>query len=619
MKLVVAPRPQPTESLMGYVLRLTVLNGYPTPTYVLALLRSERYSLPVGRLDAVGLIQAAGVSRSDVDRLTHMPTDRSQGYIRVYRTDLPNLEVNLRHPKVCPACLAEGRPCEAFWDMAQAAVCPLHQAHLLTQCPGCNKNLLWSRPEVPTCKCGFDLRTATVTPANPDLVNLMAVMRHQVYRDEALAPFPAEMTHLAHLDLRRLCKLIWVLSGLVHQGHGGRWPPKSRCHYKPQMEIVASALMDWPFGFRSLLSELYDIGFEEVENLPSFRATFGWCFQRLIKNDEGNGSAFEFIEREGYLFGAQHWTRGAMVRGGGAKSLIHEKVRWGTLSEASEATGMHKMTLKKRIANGEIKTRKIKDRSNRAIVVDMDSIRERRATRHPAVSIRDAARQIGVSIEALKELRATGIFEDHYHCVYSGSLSKEDVDAFADKIWSLSQNRRAANTPGSVTLDAAFKEWIASAKEKAGLFARLIADPALVVGKKRGRGAGRLQVHQSTITDHFQEARVGGETCISVLKTAEIMGCSSNVVIWLKRRGYIKTIERHGRLKPVLASVIEFDMKYERIAKSAKRVGINIKAVYAKFNFEMFSHVKIGQPNRLAVFVLRKDLPKIEKILIALK
>ncbi len=329
MRLVVTSRPAPTESLMGFVLRLTQLNGYPSTAYVLAAMGKEWYLPQVGRLDAAGLATLVGLGQGDIDRLTHLPEEKPRAYVRVYGSDLPSYEVNLRHPKVCPSCLAEGRPCEAYWDLAQAVACPRHQVHLVSECPGCHKRLPWSRSKVLQCKCGFDLAKAEVVPATPALAQLMAVLRYQVYQDETLAPLPPAMSHLAHLDLRRLCKLIWVMSGVSYQTLGGRRAPKARCHYRDHLEVVAAALTNWPSGFRDFLSTSYGDVLRDAEELPRFATLFSWLLVRLIKNDEGERSEFAFLEQEVYRFGAQHWTRGSMARDEESQRLLPEKVRWG--------------------------------------------------------------------------------------------------------------------------------------------------------------------------------------------------------------------------------------------------------------------------------------------------
>jgi len=615
MRLVVTARPTPTESLMGFVLRLTELNGYPSTSYVLAAMGKEWYLPNVGRLDAARLATLAGLGQGDIERLTHRPAERPRAYVRVYGSDLPSYEVNLRHPKVCPTCVAEGRPCEAFWDLAQAAVCPVHQVHLLSECPGCSKRLLWARSKVRQCKCGFDLAAAPVAPVTPALSELMAVLRSRVYQDQALAPLPPAMSHLAHLDLRRLCKLIWVMSGVVHQARGGRRAPKARCHYRDQLDVVAGALTNWPVGFRDFLTATYEDVLQNAEELPRFPNVFSWLLVRLIKNDEGERSGFEFLERQVYRFGAQHWTRGSMARDEDSQRLVPERVRWGTMGEACEATGLHPLTLKKRIASGEIKIRRIKKSSNRAIVVDLDSIRSLQLTQYPAVSIRDAAPRIGVSIETLKALRDCGVIKEDYRSAFPGSLTHEDVEAFAEKVRDLGSNRRALNAPDVTTLDAAFSAWTASPKEKATLLARLLADPARVLGRKRGHGAGRLQVSEAVVSDYFRDARRGAAACLSVTQTAERLGCTEAVVTWLKRGGHLKTRRQHGRDMPCLASVIAFDKNYEALARTAERLGTTAKAAYARLNFAAFDHVTVRTTQYSTVFVHRRHATAIRAAL----
>lgn len=615
MRLVVRARPAPTESLMGFALRLTELNGYPSTAYVLAGIGKEWYLPKVGRLDAAGLATLAEVGQSDIDRLTHRPADRPRAYVRVYGSDLPCYEVNLRHPKVCPACLAEGRPCEAFWDLAQAVVCPVHLVHLVSECPGCGESLLWTRPKLRQCKCGFDLTTAPVAPATPALAELMALLRSRVYRDEALAPLPPSMRHLAHLDLRRLCKLIWVLSGVVHQDMGGRRAPKARCHYRNHLDIVAATLTNWPLGFRGFLSSTYDDALQSSEELPPFPKTFSWLLVRLIKNDEGERSGFAFLERELYRFGAQHWTRASMARDEESQRLLPERVRWGTLAEACEATGLHPLTLRKRITSGEIKSRRIKKRGNRAVVVDMESIRSLQLTAYPAVSIRDAARRIGVSIETLKELRVSGVMTEGYRSAFPGSLTHEDVESFAERLRDIGSKKRAFNDSGITTLDGAFATWIASPKEKAGLLARLLADPELVIGRKRGHGAGQLQIREAVVSDYFRDARHGAADCLSVTRTAELLGCAAAVVTSLKRSGNLKTRKQHGRDMPCFASVIEFDKNYEALARTAGRLDTSARAVYARLNFKEFDHVIVKTTQHSTVFVHRRHLAAIRETL----
>lgn len=613
--LVVAPRPEPTESLMGFILRLTELNGYPSTSYLLATMGKHAYQSTVGRLDAEGLAGMVGLDQGDIDRLTHRPTERPRAFVRLYGQDLPCYEVNLRLQKVCALCLLEGRPCEAFWDLAQASVCPIHRVALITHCPGCSKALIWARTSVRRCRCGTDLTKANVSAASQALCDLMAAMRHLVYRDETVAALPKAMSHLAHLDLRRFCKLLWVLSGVVHQTQGGERAPKARFHYRVHMDSVADALANWPLGFRTFLQKTYGGFIERAEELPHFRSLFTWLLMRLVKNDEGDGSAFELLERELYLFGAQHWTRDAMARNGGSRDLMPEQMRWGTIAEAGEATGLHNLTIKRRIASGEIKTRRVRNKTNRALLVDMDCIRALHLMQSPAVPIRVAAPMIGVSIETLRVLRATGALEENYRSTYPGCLSQQDVSSFAAKFKVLSSGKKVLDTNGVTTLDDAFIKWKASPRDKADIFVRLLANPSLVVGKKRGAGAGRLQILEETVAAHFRIARAKEATCLTLGEAATRLGCTSGIVTSLKRSGHIKTHQKNGRHSLCLNSVTEFDTKYEIIGRAAAKCGQSAKAAYAHVDFNRIEYIKLENAECTTIFVNRNALPEIEKAL----
>lgn len=616
MRLVVTAKPEPTESMMGFVLRLTELNGYPTTAFVLNAMGTEWYRQTVGRLDAAGLGAIAGISQDDIDRLTHKPALQPRTYVRVYGADLPSYEVTLGRPKFCPACFSEGRTCEAFWDLAQAVVCPMHQVQLVSDCPGCGNRVKWSRTKVRQCKCGFDLGSASAVPATPALVELMAVLRNRVYLDESVAPLPPAMSHLAHLSLRRLCKLIWVMSGVVHQAQGGARAPKARHHYRAQLDVVAAALTNWPLGFRDFLSVTYVHVLQSSEELPHFQTIFSWLLQRLVKNDKGDRSTFDFLEREIYRFGAQYWTPGSMARDEASRRLLPEDIRWRTMCELSEATGLHIATIKKRITSGEIKIRRIKKNSRRGFLIDMHSIRLRPLTQYPAMPVRDAAPRIGVSIETLKELRASGVVKEVYRSRFPDSLTREDVDAFAARIRDLGRNRRAISSPDVTTLHSAFGASILSPKEKAMLIARLLAEPAVVVGKKKGRGIGSLQVSKHAVSAFLQDVRSDVPECLSVKKAADRLGCAPCVVAALKRGRHLSTIRQRGRNILCLASVVEFERKYEALTRIATPLGTTARWAYARVDFNGIEHIVAKSTQHSTVFVHRRHVKTIQGAII---
>lgn len=617
--LVVTPRPGDTESLMGYILRLTEANGYTTLSYVLDSMHGHFYRNAIGRLDATPLMQIARLTREQVDRPTLRPQKKPKAYIRVYRNDLPIIEVTMARPKVCPQCLAATGQCEAFWDLAQAVACPVHRIMLVTTCPGCESDLTWRRQKVRECKCGQDLTKIAALPATDGLCVLMAVMRHLLYRDKNIAPYPEGMRHLAHLDLRRFCKLLWVLSCTLEKHRGGSPMPKGKSHYFSQYERIALALRDWPRGFQALLVEMYEDLVTTAARLPAFLTLFGWLMIRLIKNDEDEGSEYEFLEREAYRYGAKHWTRGALSRKGVSERLLPDEVRWGTLGEAAEMLGLHLMTVKKLIAAGHIKTRVVSDKKNRTIVVDMDCVRSQKVSRYPAVPIREAAKQVGVSIETLKAMRENGLYVTEHRSTYPGSMAHEDIEVLRARLDGLLAGKLVARGSDVITLDRAFLQWAASPAEKAEVYARLLDCTEWVVGRQTtGIGAGRLQMYVEQFEVLIDEMR-GEDASVTAQVAAKRLNCTAAVITELKRTGHLECQEYRGRVMPREKSLRQFERDYEVMSLIAKRVGISVKRVYARVDLSSVRHLRVGTKQCTTVFVHRKNLGKAESLLSAEK
>jgi len=611
--LVATPQPQPTESLMGYVLRLTQANGYHTMSYILAAMNGHWYRGAIGRLDGAPLREIAGLSSDQVARLTLKPERRPRAYIRIRGEDLPSYEVSLQRCKICPLCLAAGSGCEAFWDLAQAVACPTHHVMLEATCPGCASELTWRRPKVTQCRCGFDLTKLPTRPAAPALCDLMAALRSALYKDSALAPPPDTLSHLRHLELRKLCKLLWVMSGTLYQRQGGVSLPKARTRCLPQLERVATILSNWPRSFQSFLSETY----EEVAtsaDVPKFKTLFSWLMIRLINNDEDGGTCYQFMEEQLYVFGARFWTRGAMSRDDGDVSLVPETVRWGTLSEGAEVLGLHMLTMRKLIASGELKTRSISTTSKRNVIVDLEWARSQKQSRYPAEPIRNAAKRIGVSIETLKAMRANGAYQATYRPTFPGSLAKEDVDLLHTRLRALGRSTRCNVKHGAITVERAFVKYKASPATKAALFAHLLSNPELVKSPGKVR-ITQMQIDAKTAEQLLYQNVPAAQGYVTAQEVATRLRCLLDTVSKLKRDGHLATRDARGRQMVCEHSLEKFESRYESLTAIATRVGISRKRISMYVDFSAVQHVKVENAVSVDLFIDRQDIARAEILL----
>lgn len=613
-RLIATPSPEPYESLMGYVLRLTEANGYPTTSYILAAMHGHWYRSSYGRLDAAPLERLANLSKKNAERLTMRPRTKPLAYVRVFGNDIPSYELSLARPKVCPRCLANSK-CEAFWDLTQAVACPIHGVMLVDCCDQCGSKLSWTRSKVAACRCGADLRAAKTVDAAPQLCELMAVLRALVCRDDAIAQVPESMRHLAHLGLRRFCKLLWVMCVALHQRQGGKTLPKARRHYVPQLARIAKGLSDWPSGFHRLLADMYDTDVARSGDQPTFRACFSWLFVRLVSHDHGGGRPYEFLEEQVYRYGARHWTRGAMLRGQGEELPDGVVPRWGTASEACGILGVHLLTLKKMIGSGEAPSRVInQERSLRSFVVDLEWARQQRTTRRPSITARKAAAMVGVSVATLKALRLLGVYEANHRGASKSEWAAEDVDALVGRIRAMIPKAQAKKD-GASSVEACLTRFRASANERAMFLRDLIGSRSVIIGQRGRRfSAGNILVDREAARGLIERLR-SNERFVTAQFAAKRLKCSADVVKALKRVGHLELGLQCGREAISKGSLETFDEQFEVLASIVKRTGGDIRRAYHRLPFKCIRHLPVKGIQVTTIFVDRRDMAIAERLI----
>lgn len=609
---------------MGYILRLTEANGYPTTSYILSSLHGHWYRSSVGRLDASPLAEISDLSPEEIARITMLPQGKPRAFVRIYGNDLPAYEAPVGSPKICPLCLGAGSGCEAFWDLSQAVACPLHKVMLIRSCERCGKKLSWCRSKTVECRCGANLSTQQCTPAASELCALMGVMRYLVYQDPSIAPLPSEMEHLAHLDLRRLCKLLWVMSGERYRCEGDisarkRHLPKSRARYLPQLITVADALSDWPHGFHKFLSSNYEGPLTTTAELPSFNVTFAWLLTRLIKNDPDGLNCFGFLERELYQFGAKFWTRDAMSRRGDP-GLLPLQMRWGTIGQGAKILGLHMATMKKAVDAGEIKIRIIsKTKKTRSVLIDLEWARQQLRSSHSSIQFRAAAKALGVSHQTLRALRQAGTYQVTYRPRVPGCLAKEDVDSLIGRLRALADGKGDAQGADVISLGRLIFGSDLSPKEKATFLAELLENPKLVIGyegKEGWTGPARCQMHVDAAKRLVRRVRTE-KKCLTGQQTAKKLRCVPAVITALKRSGRLATRQWRGRTVFTIESVDEFAKRYEPLACIARRANVSISRINGRVDLSVLRQFNVRTTAHTTTFIDRRDVSMAEKLFAA--
>ena len=166
-KLLRRPRPFRDESLAGYIIRLAQSNYYPSPNWIFQMSSLKKRGIYANLFDLKkdDLQKLSLLSEIEEDILwsmawtSHRPSHSILlNKIKIFGSFVPLDTLSKQKIKLCPICLRSAPYCRSVWDLSLITTCPLHNCFLIDRCPQCSKKIIYLRPGVTRCKCGFDWR-----------------------------------------------------------------------------------------------------------------------------------------------------------------------------------------------------------------------------------------------------------------------------------------------------------------------------------------------------------------------------------------------------------------------------------------------------------------------------
>jgi hypothetical protein len=159
MRLPVRVRPIEGESFSGYLLRLSVTNGYTTYSELanaIGFSRRVNHCPLESDLLEVSVELAPVLLMSDEEFSLYFRKSYSANWLYGGIRDIRSVYVH--QPRICPECLTKGNePHIKFdWALLPHTHCAIHSRELLDCCPHCHEVLSWNSDLFDGCqKCGF--------------------------------------------------------------------------------------------------------------------------------------------------------------------------------------------------------------------------------------------------------------------------------------------------------------------------------------------------------------------------------------------------------------------------------------------------------------------------------
>lgn len=249
--LVRHPRPFQTESVRGYVLRLSEANGYHSPACIFQLAGMHQCETSTYSFNFAKLARVANFTLSLFDN----QDDRSNNI------DIPISNVAdgtfilprgwTTGERFCVRCVLEKGFIEAHWDFPLMVACPIHRCMAVFRCPGCGESITFRRRGLLVCKCKQDLSKVPESTIPSSMATLLDIVRNSILNGTLSAGNPAKLPveDLLRLDLDTLSIVIRTLGRhklLAGHKEGTR-------DDRSIVPAASTVLRQWPENFMVLL------------------------------------------------------------------------------------------------------------------------------------------------------------------------------------------------------------------------------------------------------------------------------------------------------------------------------------------------------------------------------
>lgn len=581
------------EGLLGYILRVSEANGYDTPWHIFSLAGIGQRTMTASTLPIENLSRIIGRPVQELARLPwqQYPNGDPVPPLNEGRSQLLR-HLLLRHPKICPHCVAENGVIDAAWDLRIMLACPKHGVAMVDRCPACQHKLTWFRRGLGHCRCGHHLTASERSSFPQHTIDLLQVIYDTLH---GLPTNPAPPSGIPANDLHRL-GIDDLLELLTKVGNAimGREPRGKYTAYDPDRLVRLSGVFeDWPKQFHRFLRSI-DLNPDQAT--MGLARRFGSFYSELVaaKRIAKEKMVFfrtafgEYAHLYGVAPGADprffltptKWR--AMREQGLSPSQIRLQTRDANKptnmvnqTELALRLGVRPSTAKRWAAQGLFGLERHGSCANgQSVYKTPISLPRKVAT--GTMDVRRAAKYLGIPVSMLVRLRRDGYYRIGHLGVYLTQFNELDLDRLRTDILDHAPKILPELPVGHITLTAFFRMKLYGVENKYQIV-RSILDGNLVPTGRRGDDIGDVVIAGDTIAAFREEMSRHGT--IPSSKAAKVLECDSSVCASLVLQGKLQGTYRGRNLYVTTESIEIFRAQYISCIGIAKRLGYGFRRV----------------------------------------
>lgn len=574
--LVRTPHPRLTESLLGYVLRVSEANGYDTPWHVLRYAGLTQGEMKSAALPVEKLAPILGLSPDALHHIAYVSA--TEEGVRQFRLlgnflgrGLRYNPLRLNNPFLCPQCVDENGYIDAFWDLSLAVACPVHRRTAVSHCPSCEKRLTWYRPGLLTCKCGASLRGAPTKDVTEALADLMVILSAKVHdtriEDNALqAGLPT--APLLSMPLRSLLSKLPDFAALS-AGFAAGDPGEPIT----QAAVAAATFAEWPIGFRRFLRGISDSQKEEHQGI-AYCKRFKKFYDRFCKSPSCRAD-FLWLREEFVRFGLEEYgdaiIDNKLLRG------HHCSRRFVTKAELARRLGVSPVTLKNWAQNGTIDLKTISMRTQSRYIADTAAFTtpvKRVPIKGNLAQARVAASFLEVPVRVLERLKAGGHLPAVHMPRQKPGYHLLDLEEFRQQLLSMSPACEVNHVERASLVD--LKTVLRNHKfvdhDTKAKFVVAYINGEIKSVARTGSTISHILFRKADVTGFDEYSRAVVRDVVSQRSAARLIGCPVRAIPGLIASGHLVSAPSRGASEVTRVSVEHFARTHVALAVLAKNL-----------------------------------------------
>lgn len=571
MRLVRTPSPHKNESLLGFILRVSELNGYETPYHILRLANINHDQVTAG-FPIHKFVEILGNKAEALKKVSYeksISNSKKREFKIVERSlgaSVKNAPLRMQELAICPQCVVEHGYIDAFFDLSIAIACPKHKRTVVHKCHQCGNNLRLFRPGLLTCKCGADLRDSPFESIGNDTYEFMEIAHSKLYEQDISTKANTCNFPTRSLAALSLPAFLYMITSLGHKNFAlsNSGEPSAEERVKAGLDV----LKNWPTSYYNFLDKVGTISTKNGIKSAGLRNQFSGFYESMFKGRKFS-KEISFLREEFIRFGNAKWGK-STIGFKDAKGLLADEKRFISKSEYARLYRLTHPKIEKMIEDGILVQRELKIGARTMRIIDTEKTQSPSESKG-LLSGRQAAAQLGLPLSVLQHLRETKVFHTRFRRGYESSWHIDDVELFLERGLNLASIGELDTN--LTTLEAAMRFKFKDVKTKADIVTAIFDGRLTPVGRL-GSKLDSLLVDKVQLEDFALKKRstLNGNT-YTLEQVSQLTGIHIMAVVSAVDAGLLigNTFDRNIRVPAV--SVELFNQNYIPLSKIAEKLG----------------------------------------------